>query len=108
MGKIRLTREEKRVLRLVYYNHDKPNELSDHDYSSYIRSLERKGLVLGKYSVKSIVVDVRISDFGNDYIFYNPKLRNPIDWKWIITTILTAATLVVSARMIIIACSVAR
>lgn len=80
MEKIRLTREEKRVFMLVYNKQDRPNELSEHDYSSCIRSLERKGLVHGRYDIKGIVVDTQMSDFGKDYMFFYPKLTNPISW----------------------------
>lgn len=108
MEKIKLTRDEKQVFRLVMSDGDCPDSFPSDIFAYNVRLLEGKGLVRATYSEKDTVVAAKLTHNGVVYIAKNPKLRNPIDWKWIITTILTAATLVVSARMIIIACSVAR
>jgi len=45
--------------------------------------------------------DARLTAYGREYLALNPLLRNPIDWKWIITTAIALA----AALAAFLACS---
>lgn len=51
------------------------------------------------------IVDVHITDYGISYIEQNPKLSNPVDWKWIVTIIITSLTAVASIIALFVACN---
>lgn len=42
---------------------------------------------------------------GKDYLIENPKLLNPVDWKWVVGTTIGFATLAVAILALFIACS---
>lgn len=45
----------------------------------------------------------RLTDAGKLYISQNPDLRNPVDWKWVISTTITAIGTIL---MVFVACKV--
>lgn len=51
------------------------------------------------------VVATSLTDRGRLYVEINPKLRNPIDWKWIITTTLLAITAVTGIIALFVVCT---
>ena len=80
MERIKLSKGEKRVLRtLSGLGYDALGEFD----TAAIRSLDRHGLVQGAYIEGHGVEDARLTTMGKAYLMDNPKLRNPIDWKWI-------------------------
>ena len=60
-----------------------------------LSTLKEKGLVDFKSDYDD-VVGVRLTIKGRAYIEQNPKLINPIDWKWMSVIIVTLMTLIVS------------
>lgn len=80
MERIYLTKNEKRVIRLVANKQERPETYPEHIYIGSILSLERKGFITGAYSEGGKVIDVRMSPFGRAYLFDNPNLRNPLPW----------------------------
>ena len=70
-----------------------------------VRSLDNHGLVQGTYIEGGGVEDARLTNYGKEYLAGNPKLRNPIDWKWIVTTILLAITAIAAVATLFVACS---
>ena len=80
MERIKLTKTEKQVLRLVKKGESCPDTYPAHVYVGCILSLDRKGLVNGFYTEGGKVIDARLTNFGKSYIFSNPKLRNPLPW----------------------------
>ncbi len=48
----------------------------------------------------------RLTDAGKLYISQNPDLRNPVDWKWVITTIIATITAIGTILMVIVGCKV--
>ena len=84
MERIKLTKREKRVLRTLsqqgFY------ALSGFDAIA-IRSLEDNGLVKGAYLEGGGVDDAKLTNMGKVYLMDNPKLRNPIDWKWVVAIV---------------------
>ena len=94
MERIRLARNEKKVLRMVAAGHVIClTEYPSHTFSASVRSLEGKGFVRGAYEEGGNVVDVMITPVGRLYIAKNPSLRNLISWKWIVTAAIAFAVL---------------
>lgn len=81
MDRIKLTRTEKAVLRMVDSGQGAcPATYPRHAFNLAVASLERKGLLRGAYKEGGDVVDSRISSLGRQYLSENPNLRNPLDW----------------------------
>ena len=87
MERIKLTKREKRVLRAL--SRQGFDALSEFDATA-VRSLEHHGLVRGAYIEGGGVEDARLTTMGKEYLADNPKLRNPVDWKWVVTTTIAA------------------
>ena len=102
MERIKLTKREKRVLRTI--SQQGFDALSGFDAIA-IRSLEDNGLVKGAYLEGGGVDDAKLTNYGKEYIADNPRLRNPVDWKWIIPTVLAAVAATAGILALIIACS---
>lgn len=102
MERIRLTKREKRVLRTL--SRQGFDALSEFDAAA-IRSLDNLGLVQDAYIEGGSVEDARLTNYGKEYIADNPRLRNPVDWKWIISTFLAALAATAGILALIIACS---
>ena len=105
MERIRLTKEEKKVLLLISTGDDCPDSFPAHIFTGCVRSLERKGLVKGAYVERGGVEAVRLTSDGRMFLAENPKLKNPLDWKWIITTAIAAAGLITAIIFGCIICS---
>lgn len=74
-------------------------------FSCVVSELERKGLVHAAWTEGHEVEAARLTDYGKSYIQANPRLHNPIDWKWIITTIIAAVAAVGTIAVIFISCA---
>ncbi len=90
MEEIRLSKNEKKVLRLIVSGNDCPDTFPMHIFVGCIRSLERKGLVKGAYTEGGGVEAARLTSEGRCLLAENPKLSNRINWKSIIDTTLWA------------------
>lgn len=86
MKRIRLSSEEKTVLRMLANGFGCPDIYPRHVFVSAVGSLERKGLAQGAWTEEHDLDDARITWQGKVYLAHNPTLRNPVDWKWIVTT----------------------
>lgn len=84
MERIKLTKREKRALRTI--SQQGFAALSELDAAA-IRSLDRLGLVQGAYIEGGGVDDAKLTNMGKVYLMDNPKLRNPIDWKWVVAIV---------------------
>lgn len=105
MQKIQLTRNEKRLLRNIAAGVDYwPAGMSDETISCAASELERHDLIRAAWTSGQILVDAALTNFGSSYIVNNPHLWNPIDWKWIITTIIAVGTLTVAVIALLTAC----
>lgn len=104
MKRIRLSRNEKRVLRLLNADLWCPDTMPFHKFAAGCIGLERKGLAQCAWASGHELVDAVITMEGKFYIAENPSLRNPVDWKWIITTAITAGTLIVAIAALLTAC----
>jgi hypothetical protein len=92
MERIYLAKEEKEVfLHVAKYGKKQPRNITPVTFHYCLSTLEEKGLVEFRINYDE-VLDAEVTDKGNVYLEQNPKLKNPVDWKWIILTILTSIT----------------
>lgn len=106
MHKIALSKEAKLVLRLL----DKeirqcPANMPQYTFTRGALELRRKGLAYAHQEAGGEVVVARINDEGRAYLVNNPSLRNPIDWRWIISLAVGIATLLISLASLFVACA---
>lgn len=83
MERIKLSKDEKKVLRLVSTGDNCPADFSKHIFNGCVKSLERKGLVKGAYISGGYVEAVRLTSEGRCYLSEYPNLNNPINWSMI-------------------------
>ena len=94
MKRIRLSKHEKEVLRLLHSECRCPDTYPLHVFASCADSLERAGLVKCAWNEGHKLEDAHITAFGKEYISLNPSLRNPINWNLIIAVASLAASIV--------------
>lgn len=94
MDRIRLTKAEKRVLRMIASGQGScPAEYPLHEFNTAVRSLHRHELVQGSFAEGGNVVDSRLTTIGRQYLAENPRLANPADWGKIGTIVGIIGTL---------------
>ncbi len=81
MERIRLTRNEKVVLRLTAMGKSRPADYAAHLYVAAVRSLERQQLVKAVWAEETKEpIHAALTPYGEAYLAQNPALRNPINW----------------------------
>ena len=86
MEKIELSKGEKKVLRLLNkHGQESLDTMARSLLRRVLRSLESKGLTKVAWVEGGDFEAVRLTRQGRDYLIENPRLRNPRDWKWILT-----------------------
>lgn len=85
-------------------NFSMPRNITTNQYHHALSTLQEKGLIQFKSNYDQIE-DAKTTIKGRAYIDSNPKLKNPIDWKWIVTTILMAITAIATTLALFIACN---
>lgn len=105
--RISLSKDEKRLLRnrlagVDYY----PDGMSLEVVSHAALMLERYGLLQVLWAEGHTVVDCKLTNFGRAYMLANPHLHNPVDWRWIITTAISVAALLVAVATFLTACRI--
>lgn len=105
MERIKLTKDEKTVLRFLYNRCGCPDIYPRHIFVSCVESLERHGLAKGAWTEGYDLDDARITRQGKVYLAHNPTLRNPVDWKWIVTTALAALAAVAGVAALFVSYS---
>lgn len=80
MERIKLSKDEKKVLRLVSTGKNCPSDFSKHIFNGCVKSLERKGFVKGGYISGGEVEAVRLTSEGRCYLSEYPNLTNPVNW----------------------------
>jgi len=104
MERIKLTKQEKEVLRLVNAVGKCPDTYPLHVFCECVGTLEQKGLVKVMWAEGHEFVDVRMTATGQTYMALNPELRNPVDWKWVVSSVIAVIGLVVSVAALLISC----
>ena len=103
--RIKLTKQEKRVLRhVVKFGKEQPRNITPIMFHFCLSTLSEKGLV-EFHSNSNIILDAGLTLKGCAYMEENPKLRNPIDWKWIISIILSAIVAIATTLALFVACN---
>ena len=103
--RMHLNRIEKLLLKNINNgDFSMPRNITTNQYHHALSTLQEKGLIIFKSNYDQIE-DAKTTIKGRAYIDSNPKLKNPIDWKWIITTILMAITAIASTLALFIACN---
>lgn len=100
MERIKLSRREKQVLRTL--SKQGFDALSEFDNPA-LGNLERLGLVKTARIEGGGVEGARLTTMGKEYLMDNPHLYNPVDWKWVITTVIAA---IAAAATLFVACSI--
>lgn len=97
MDRIYLTKGEKHVLQYLDSHETHYKIVNNEQYWADMISLNEKGLTITRNN-EHRVYDIKLSFKGRKYLFCNPKLKNPLDWKWIlqftVTVIITIATII--------------
>ena len=105
MERVKLSKDEKTVLRMVAAGQGAcPSEYPSHTFNASVRSLERNGLVKGAYDEGGSVADTRMTQYGRQYMAENPDLRNPVDWKWIVSITVGLIAAVAAIAALFVAC----
>ncbi len=94
MKRIKLSKDEKRAMRwlaqdVTSLHEDVPDELQ-----WAMTTLDEKGLVTNAFDVERDVVGACLSVRGIMYWMENPRLRNPIDWPFLIAVVSFAITII--------------
>lgn len=103
MERIRLSKEEKQVLRLAATKGKRPSTFPAHIYNAAARSLARKGLVNAKFYTTGDVCAMRLTDEGRQYMCEYPSLANPIPCK-AVSAITAILALIVSIIALFVSC----
>lgn len=82
-----------------------PRHLSRHVFVSAVGSLEWKGLAQGAWTEEHDLDDARITRQGKVYLAQNPTLRNPVDWKWAVVTVIVSIAAVAGVVALFVSCS---
>lgn len=100
MEKIRLSKNEKKVFRMVMNGiKECPSHFPMHKFIPSLRTLEGKGLVKVTWVSGDIPWSFAPTNKGRSYISENPNLTNPINWEVvgiIISAIISIIALFVS------------
>lgn len=104
MEKIKLSKDEKKVLRLLNGGCGCPDAYPWHVFAACVDSLERKGLAKGAWASGHVLVDARLTSNGEAYLALNPGLRNPVDWQMVAVAV-SVVGLAVSIVAMFVACS---
>lgn len=105
MERIRLTRNEKVVLRLTAMGKQCPAEYPEHLYVAAVRSLEHRQLVKAVWAEETKKpIHAMLTPYGEAYLTQNPALLNPINWA-AISAIGTAIAVVVAVIALVVACN---
>lgn len=102
MDRIKLTKREKHVLRALSSNN--ANALCEFDIPA-INRLMTLGLVRAAFIEGHRLEAAELTTMGKQYLYDNPHLRNPIDWKFIVTTTLAAIAAAAAVAALFVACS---
>lgn len=105
MERIKLTRNEKAVLRLTAMGKGKPTDYPTTRYNAAVRARESQALVKAVWAEETeSPIFVRITENGTAYLTENPSLRNPVNWV-AVTAVCTFLALVIAIVALFVACN---
>ena len=86
------------------YGGKQPRDTSLLVFLHSLSTLQEKQLVVFKANYDE-VMSASLTVKGAAYLELNPKLKNPIDWKWIILAVLSAITAFSTAMAVYVSCA---
>lgn len=104
MERIRLTKREKAVMRIL--SEQGYEALSEFDASA-VRSLSELGFVMAAFTDGGGVEDAKLTTMGKEYLREFPRLYNPIRWD-IISSVASIIAAIASTIALFIACTLLR
>lgn len=105
MKRVKLSKAEKTVFRMIASGQDFCPATFPADVFNYcVRSLESLGFVKGYYIEGGSVEAAKLTPLGRQYLAEYPRLNNPIDWKWVVTTLIAVGMLLVGIASLLTAC----
>lgn len=104
MERIYLSKNEKQVLRWLRSHNGYKATMPRASFERALRMLQEKDLAIGFWSEEEGLVEAHLTSGGEGYIEDNPTLCNPIDWKWVITTIVASVAAIASIAALFVAC----
>lgn len=99
MERIRLTKREKAVMRIL--SKQGYDALSEFDASA-VRSLSELGFVKAAFTEGGGVEDAKLTTKGKEYQRDYPSLRNPIDYEKVAAILLLVAAAAFVVRLVMI------
>lgn len=81
-----------------------PETMLQSAFNAGARELQSIGFAICHEEEGGNVEMVHLTDYGKLYLETNPRLRNPIDWKWIITTTISTIAAIASIIALFVAC----
>lgn len=103
MEKIKLSKQEKIVLRTIASGEKNTPLLNDGQFFIAVVQLKAKSLVDAAINYDKIE-SIRLSYYGKAYMQANPSLSNPIDWWRVCQTAATIITAIATTIALFIAC----
>ena len=104
MQRIKMTRNEKQILRLLAAENDCPPTTPHHLFVAGCIGLENKGLARCSWASGCELASAELSYRGKAYIEAYPSLRNPIDWAWLAPAAFIVASVAVALIALLTAC----
>lgn len=105
--RIRLSKDAKLVLHLLNKGqYTCPKATPFAIFNDGAHELESNHLAICFEEEGGNVEIVCLTNYGKLYLENNPRLCNPVDWKWIITTTITAIAAIASSIALFVACKV--
>lgn len=104
MERIRLTRNEKKILRLIADGHTACPAYAEIENAYAVWILESFGLVCATYEEGGDIVDVRMTAKGFAYMNSNPRLFNHVNWMKVATIALIAA--ITAIAVLFVSCEI--
>lgn len=105
MERVKLSKNEKAVFRMIASGQDFCPATFPLDVFNYcVRPLESFGFAKGYYIEGGGVEAVKLTPLGRQYLAEHPRLCNPIDWKWVVTTLIAVGVLLVGIATLLTAC----
>lgn len=104
MERIRLTKDEKTVLRMLQNADACPVAYPRCKFDGAVRSLQRKGLARGHWSEEKGLLCSTLTDEGAEYLATYPLLANPVDWGKV-AAVAACISVLLSVLALLVACS---
>ena len=106
MQRVKLTKDAKAAFMLLDKGvYQCPKEMPFQHFNNGMLELRRHDFAVCHQEENGNVEAAQLTEKGKLYLSLNPSLHNPIDWKWLITTIIACIAAISALIALLIACS---